>query len=321
MSRPTELYVPHVLDAGDIPAEDRYSQISQNLSCYGIEVADDRRPEAIVAHHTTISALQGDFCSAYGSRNVTVFDPHKAQKPSIYLSLLLEGRQTISGRKKAVSSQIPQGMLMVHERNDYYTYHSSDVKQLYILPDIDAVSRIFNGRLTRPVVSLENHHLMAFFKSHMMLLHQHSAALDVRNTALVLDGLHNMALLMLSDVAKEDGIISSGQHGRLYNAARSYIYQHYALRVLSPNYLSQVLRCSRSSLDRAFKEQGTTIMAVIKRVRLGKAREMIENDPGMKIERIAWLCGFSSAFIFSKNFREAYRVAPTVWRDNFTRAG
>ncbi|HHT7473024.1 TPA: AraC family transcriptional regulator, partial [Raoultella planticola] len=67
MSRPSTLYVPHVLSAADIAPEERYQRISQNLSCYGIEVVNNRRPAEIVAHHKTISAISGDYCSAMGS--------------------------------------------------------------------------------------------------------------------------------------------------------------------------------------------------------------------------------------------------------------
>ncbi|MEJ4044660.1 helix-turn-helix transcriptional regulator [Erwinia sp. SLM-02] len=317
MSRPTELYVPHVLDAADIPPELRYQQISQNISCYGIDVADDRRPEEIIAQHKTISGTKGDFCSAWGSRNITVFDPHKTEQTSLYFSLLLEGSQIISGRKKSTATEVTSGSLMVHERNDYYTYRSDDVRQLYLLPDMEAVKEIFDGRLPGPMLAMENHHLKDFMVAHMLLLHSHSAAMNVKSTSLILDGLHNMALLMLADVAKEQGLLSSGNLSHVYNAARSYIAQNYSRHDLSPDSISQELRYSRSSLDRAFKEQRTTVMAVIKEIRLIKAREMLEKDIHLRIEQIAWRCGFSSAFIFSKNFREKYKVPPTVWRDNF----
>lgn len=319
MSRPTELYVPHILDAADIPPDERYLKISQNINCYGIEVVDDRRPEEIIAHHKTISGVKGDFCSAFGSRNVTIFDPHKAEQPSLYFSLLLEGTQLISGKKKSVSAQADAGTLMFHERNDYYTYKSDNVRQLYLIPDIDSVKEIFVGKLPCPVVSMENHHLMEFMTSHMMLLHHHSSSLSVKETAVILDGLHNMALLMLADVAKERGIISAGNLSHIYNAARSYITQNYALPELSPDQISHALRYSRSSLDRAFKEQRTSVMATIKEIRLIKARETLENDVTLRIEQVAWLCGFSSSFIFSKNFRDKYKVPPKVWRDNFNK--
>lgn len=320
MPRPTALYVPHYLDVSDISPCERYSLIAQNLNCYGITVADNRRPEDIIAKHTTISGEKGDFCSTYGSRNITVFDPHQTEKSSLYFSILLEGNESIHGRKKTISSQVKPGILMVHERNDYFSYESNDVKQLYLNPNIDLVKANFNGRLASPMMSMENHPLSHFLKSHMYLLHKHSMELNIKMTSTLLDGLHNMALLMLADVAKDQGIKSSGSMSHIFNAARTFITQNYSLKNLSPDLIAKTLRFSRSSLDRAFKEQGTTTMATIKEVRLIKARELLENSPHMRIEQISWHCGFSSSFLFSKNYREKYKTSPKVWRENFNSA-
>jgi hypothetical protein len=103
MPRPTTLYVPHILSAADIAPEERYQQISQNLSCYGVEVVNNRRPAEIIAHHKTISAISGDYCSAMGSKNETIFDPHQVAESSIYISLLVQGHQLIGGRKNQPS--------------------------------------------------------------------------------------------------------------------------------------------------------------------------------------------------------------------------
>jgi len=130
MSRPSTLYVPHILSAEDIQPEERFSQISHNLSCYGIDVVNNRRPEEIIAEHKTISGVMGDYCSAYGSRNETIFDPHKTQDSAVYISLIVQGHQQIHGREQNRSTQVNQGTLILHERNDYYHYQCTDVKQL-----------------------------------------------------------------------------------------------------------------------------------------------------------------------------------------------
>ncbi|WP_241723487.1 helix-turn-helix domain-containing protein [Raoultella sp. HC6] len=321
MPRPTALYVPHVLSAADIAPEERYQQISQNLGCYGIEVANNRRPAEIIATHKTISAISGDYCSAMGSKNQTTFDPHRVEEQSIYISLLVQGHQVINGRKKSVSAQVNPGMLIVHQRNDYYQYQCDDVKQLYIIPRSEKIKEVFNGRLNSPIVSLENHHLAMFLKSHMMLLDSHSASLSLKETATVVDGLHNMALLVLSDIAKQQGLISSGKLGHLVNSAKSFIALHYQQHDLSPDLLSKALHCSRSSLDRAFNEQGTSVMTVLKERRLEAARELLESAPQLRVEQISWLCGFISHPLFSKSFREKYHASPKTWRENYHKAG
>lgn len=319
MSRPSALYVPHVLSAEDIQPEERFSQISQNLSCYGIDVVNNRRPEEIIAHHKTISGVMGDYCSAFGSRNETIFDPHKVKDSSIYISLIIHGSQRIESKEKNQYAQVEQGMLILHERNGYHRYECTDVKQLYIIPNIDQVRTIFDGKLNQPVISLDNHHLATFLKSHMILLDSQSECLNKKETSLIVDSLHNIALLMMTDIAKEQGLISSGRQNHIFDAAKSYIKQNFSKHDLSPDFISKILRCSRASLDRAFNEQGTSVMLVIKSVRLTAAREMLEDNRNLRIEQISWLCGFVSHSLFSKLFREKYNVSPKTWRDNFRR--
>jgi AraC-like DNA-binding protein len=317
MPRPSALYVPHLLNAKDIEPEERFSQISHNLSCYGIDVVNNRRPEDIIAQHKTISGVMGDYCSAFGSKNDTIFDPHKAKDSMIYISLIVQGNQQIDGRENKNSAQVDPGMLILHERNDYYRYQSTDVKQLYIIPHLEQVKTIFSSKLNQPAISLDNHHLATFLKSHMLLLDYQSAKLNSKETALIVDGLHHMALMMMADVAKEQGMISTGKQNHVFNGAKSYIKQNFGQHELSPDLISKVLRCSRASLDRAFNEQNTSVMLVIKSVRLNAARELLENNRTLRIEQISWLCGFINHSLFSKLFREKYKVSPKNWRDNF----
>lgn len=317
MPRPSALYVPHILSAEDIHPEERFSRISHNLSCYGIDVVNNRRPEDIIAQHTTISGTMGDYCSASGSKNETIFDPHKTKNSLIYISLIIHGNQRIEGKENNSSTPVDQGMLILHERNDYYHYQATDTKQLYIIPHFDQVKTIFDGRLNQPVISLDNHHLATFLKSHMLLLDNQSTKLNSKETALIVDSLHHMALLMMADVAKEQGLISTGKQNHIFNAAKSYIQQNYSLHELSPDLISKVLRCSRASLDRAFNEQGTSVMLMIKGIRLNAARELLEDKKNLRIEQISWLCGFINHSLFSKLFREKYNTSPKTWRDNY----
>ncbi|WP_407300940.1 AraC family transcriptional regulator [Raoultella ornithinolytica] len=287
MSRPSTLYVPHVLSAADIAPEERYQQIAQNLSCYGIKVVNNRRPADIIANHKTISGVSGDYCSAMGSRNETFFDPHQVAESSVYISLLVHGHQLINGRKKSAAAQVNPGMLIVHQRNDYYHYQCDDVKQLYIIPHNEKVKPLFSGKLTSPIISLENHPLALFLKSHMQLLDQRSDRLSPQETAAIVDSLHQISLLVLADVAKEKGLRSCGKLSHIVNSARAFITLNYHQHQLSPDQLCRTLRCSRASLDRAFNEQGTSVMAVIKEIRLEAARQLLESNPHLPVERVS----------------------------------
>ena len=317
MTRPSSLYTQHILEASAIDPEKRFHDIEQNLSCYGIRVINNRRPEDIIAKHKTISATGGDYCSAMGSENQTIFDPHAVTDTSIFSSMLMEGEQIISGRDRSVSARVRPGSLFIHHRADYYHYHARGVKQLYLIPASTNSSRLFNGKINSPVVVADQHPLAGFIKSHMLLLDSGSQYLSHGETETVVDGLMNMGLLLLSDIAREKGLQASGKRAWLFNSASSMIQQHYSLHDLSPDLLSVMMKCSRASLDRAFQEQNTSVMAVIRECRLNAARELLETHPGMRIEIISWQCGFISHSRFGKLFRERYQVTPTIWRDNY----
>lgn len=317
MTRPSSLYTRHILEASAIDPEKRFYDIESNLRCYGITVVNNRRPEDIIAYHQTISAAGGDYCSAMGSENETIFDPHLATENPVFISVLMQGEQVISGYDRKLSTRIRPGSLFVHQRADYFHYHAKDVKQLYILPSTKLVTPVFNGRLNHPIVVVDQHPLAGFIKSHMQLLDMASQHLSLRETELIVDGLMNMGLLMLSDIAREAGLRASGKLSCLYNSANSMIMLNFRNHDFDPDRLSVLMKCSRASLDRAFREPHTSVMVTIKECRLTAARHLLETDPRMRIEQISWACGFISHSRFGQLFREKYRVSPKVWRDNY----
>lgn len=75
--------------------------------------------------------------------------------------------------------------------------------------------------------------------------------------------------------------------------------------------------CSRSYLDRAFRETlGHTVFEEIRRRRLAAAREMLIHTDET-IGTIATACGFSGAMRFSQIFRESHRRTPSQYRLQF----
>lgn len=317
MTRPSSLYTQHILEASSIDPERRFHDIEENLRCYGIRVVNNRRPEDIIAKHKTISATGGDYCSAMGSENQTIFDPHAVTETSVFISMLMEGEQIISGRDRSVSTRVKPGSLFIHQRSDFYHYHALGVKQLYVIPATVTGVPVFNGKINTPVVVVDQHPLAGFIKSHMQLLDNGSQYLSQRETGTVVDGLMNMGQLLLSDIAQAKGLQASGKRAWLFNSANSMIQNNFASHDFNPDMLSAMMKCSRASLDRAFQEQKTSVMAVIRDCRLTAARELLETHPGMRIEIISWKCGFVSLSRFGKLFREKYQVTPKIWRDNY----
>ncbi|WP_408581717.1 helix-turn-helix domain-containing protein [Burkholderia cenocepacia] len=50
--------------------------------------------------------------------------------------------------------------------------------------------------------------------------------------------------------------------------------------------------------------------------RLDRAHQILSasHGHGLRIEEVAWRCGFSSAAHFSRRFRERFGQTPTEWR-------
>lgn len=61
----------------------------------------------------------------------------------------------------------------------------------------------------------------------MLLLDAQSANLSAQETAVIVDGLHHIALQVLADVAQEKGLRSSGKLAHLVNSAKSFITLNY----------------------------------------------------------------------------------------------
>jgi AraC-like DNA-binding protein len=73
---------------------------------------------------------------------------------------------------------------------------------------------------------------------------------------------------------------------------------------LSPNYLAHLLK----------KETGKTFTEMVTERRMAKARELLAHTM-MRISEIAGAVGFEDQAYFSRRFKQCFRVAPRVYRD------
>lgn len=317
LPRPSQLYQPHTVDANDIEPEQRFDVLSHNLAPYAIEIINNRRPDEIIAIHSTISGAQGDFCSALGSANQTRFDPHQTATRSLFISLLLQGNMELIGNKRTKHTRVVAGTLALYERDKPVHYHCDQVQQLYLLLPYAEARVALGGSLNELAVPLDAHPLAPFLRSQMLLLHTHAMRLTPQAIASVLDGLHSMSLLILADIGKELGYKAVTLKNLLYTSAKHYLEQHYSQRTLTPDVIASALCCSRSSLDRACAEQGTSIMKLIQDVRLNAARDRLESHINERIDTIAYLCGFSNSIVFSKLYKARFAMSPKAWREAF----
>lgn len=101
-------------------------------------------------------------------------------------------------------------------------------------------------------------------------------------------------------------------------AALDYIRRQWAtaMRPLTLRELAEAACVSPSYLSRVFRSQyGCGPNAAIEGVRLERARMMLARS-NLTISQVASACGFSDPLYFSRRFRAAHGVAPSVYRDN-----
>ena len=101
-------------------------------------------------------------------------------------------------------------------------------------------------------------------------------------------------------------------HSEVQDVIR-YVYNHYNLDLgveslanavnLAPSYLSHIFK----------KETGENLGKFIKRVRMEKAKEMLETTHE-KIVTIAVAVGYSNVSYFCQSFREYYGLSPQKYR-------
>ncbi|HIX63507.1 MAG TPA: response regulator [Candidatus Mediterraneibacter colneyensis] len=111
---------------------------------------------------------------------------------------------------------------------------------------------------------------------------------------------------------KEDGFREE------VTTVKNYIYHHYNEKDLSAEKLAALVYLSPGYLSAIFKEQtGATLNRFIREVRMGKAKELLENT-NKKIAQIAREVGFSNSSYFCRSFREFFGNSPESCRKGLT---
>ena len=115
------------------------------------------------------------------------------------------------------------------------------------------------------------------------------------------------------NLVPDDGSVHGEEYGHLTRAALNYIEQNLG-QDISLGALAEMYRVSPSHLSRIFKQDtGITFLRYLNKQRLKKALTLLD-DPQYRISEIATACGFSSALLFSKNFKEFFGQTPRDYR-------
>ncbi|WMY09562.1 AraC family transcriptional regulator [Paraburkholderia phenoliruptrix] len=97
---------------------------------------------------------------------------------------------------------------------------------------------------------------------------------------------------------------------------KHYIAEHIGKEGLDATTIADGVRLSINQINRLFRDEGTSLMRYLWHQRLSAAHKLLgtSRQGPLRIDEIAWRCGFSSAAHFSRLFRQRYGVSPREWR-------
>jgi AraC-like DNA-binding protein len=98
---------------------------------------------------------------------------------------------------------------------------------------------------------------------------------------------------------------------------KRFIAQHIGDETLDATTIANSAALSISYLNRIFREDGMSPMRYLWNQRLERAYQFLTSakSDGLRIEEIAWRCGFASAAHFSRLFRQRYGATPKELRE------
>ena len=95
-----------------------------------------------------------------------------------------------------------------------------------------------------------------------------------------------------------------------------YIHENFATH-LRLSQIAQESAMSLSSFERTFKkEMGTTYAKFLNKFRISKAARMLEQGD-LSIGEVAFCCGFSNPYHFSRMFKRVMHISPRGYRKSF----
>ncbi|MFJ6570998.1 helix-turn-helix domain-containing protein [Streptomyces sp. NPDC091292] len=125
-----------------------------------------------------------------------------------------------------------------------------------------------------------------------------------------------VAALFAHTLDAEDSVPPETYRRNLALEIRAFIQAHLQDPQLTPRAISQAHGISLSYLHRIFQDTDESVSAYLRRTRLARARDDLA-DPalrGIPVHAIAARWGFTHPAAFSRAFRDAYGIPPTVHR-------
>ncbi|HKL80356.1 MAG TPA: AraC family transcriptional regulator [Mobilitalea sp.] len=132
--------------------------------------------------------------------------------------------------------------------------------------------------------------------------------------------LMQMLLLIMREIADENGVIQKGCNFESYNKNYAvnriinYLNENYDQKI-SLDQIAHNMYLSPVYISKIFKEEtGESPINYLIKIRLEKARDILLNGTGGSIKNIANLVGYDDVYHFSKLFKKYYGISPLYYR-------
>ena len=109
--------------------------------------------------------------------------------------------------------------------------------------------------------------------------------------------------------------VSDSRYSSLINGARNYIYDHFSDEDISLNQVAASVNISPNHFSSVFKkETGETFIEFLTRVRMDKAKELLETTD-MKAAEVGYEIGYRDPHYFSYIFKKTQNITPRQYRE------
>ena len=93
---------------------------------------------------------------------------------------------------------------------------------------------------------------------------------------------------------------------------------HYTDATFSVNYVAEQLGVTPSYISKMYKKStGKKLVDYVQKIRIDKAKEIMEADPTLTISEIFPQCGFYNDITFIRVFKKHEGVTPGTYRDRY----
>lgn len=217
-----------------------------------------------------------------------------------------EGTESVAsaGDLFVYDARVPSEVSLTRHKAIYLVIRRKELREV-LGPDIPSVAILKQRLQTSP--------LMPVLRENLGLLSRNHETLTGGERNVLIDQARQISRQAFMD--RTVGSATKEGDPLIFVAALRHIERNYADINLDVDSLCHALKCSRSTLYRAFAARDLKVAETILAVRLDRAKQLIEHrDLSMTISSIAEQCGLFDSANFSRQFKRRFGMTPTERR-------